>query len=506
MKKDIISKLICIFDIMCSVKNMEGLTAQMEDICISSSEDNMNDEVSDDCLKLSRYLYRKDEIEIMILHCLLKVEGKGDSGVGGNGGGGSGGNGGGLENMTDIQNEIISIENDIMPSSTLDKEEKDLLFWTSEYVESYSFQEVWQFIWKIYFDFYAFHYTELFHMIVHLKKEVQYLEHVDSDVYYQESHMKHMLKVVLSIFKTMQCNPNDPKVFYMRMKLQAYAKQSSQKGFQYKHNIYRGRKAEVIRPYSKPIQNMLLSIKNHQLNDILYYLHMLPFSDLEIIARLTHEALDIEDSALSVSLENIKKHCDYLDFTHITIHYVVMVLHFIVYMIPKSYDELPQFTRKEPNEFHVKHMLQYRNMNMPLSVDDVIPYIWTTFPIHQHCYAFHLLSGSVPKISLRQEYMHHIEWHCRQTYLWKHRWKPYVYTIQPDQRHIEFQNIEDMQQYYERYGYESCRSSDTIIKHMMRELDGKEMEDIYDVKHVSDWVEMYLGVTFDLKENCIYSV
>tara|TARA_A100001015_G_scaffold320243_1_gene445916 strand:- start:172 stop:1626 length:1455 start_codon:yes stop_codon:yes gene_type:complete len=484
---------------------MEDLTAQMEDICISSSEDNVNDAVSDDCLKLSRYLYRKDEIEIMILHCLLKVE-RCKSGGSGSGDRGSGDSGnGGLDNMTDIQNEIISIENDSMPF-TLDKEEKDLLFWTSEYVESYSFQEVWKFIWKIYFDFYAFHYTELFHMIVDLKQEVQYLEHVDSDTYYQESQMEHMLKTVLSIFKTMQGNPNDPKVFYMRMKLQAYAKQSSQEGFQYTHSIYRGRKAEVIRPYSKPIQNMLLSIKNHKLDDILYYLHTLSYQDLDIIASLTNEALDIEDSSLCISFEDIKKHCDYLDLTHITIHYIVMVLHFIVYMIPKSYEELPQFTRKEPNDFHIKHMSQYRNITMPHAVHDIVPYIWRTFPIHQHCYAFHLLSESVPTTSLRQEYMHHIEWHCRQTHLWKHRWKSYVYTIQSAQRHIEFHNIDDMQQYYERYGYESCRSSDTIIKHMMRELDGKEMGDIYDVKHVGDWVEMYLGVTFDLEENCIYSV
>ena len=167
---------------------MEGLTAQMEDMNM------VNSSSEDDCLKLSRYLYRKDEIELMIIQCILN-HAKSDIST-------SSSSESGLDNMSDIQNEIISIENDSILSNEndsitqFDKEETDLLFWISEYVESYSFQEVWQFIWKIYFDFYAFHYTELFNMIVELKKEVMYLENVDMDLYYQESHINHMIKVV----------------------------------------------------------------------------------------------------------------------------------------------------------------------------------------------------------------------------------------------------------------------------------------------------------------------
>lgn len=472
---------------------MEGLTQQMEDIQISSSEDTVH--INDDCLKLSRYLYRKDELEIMIIQCILKPEHDHDD---------NSNNdehivnnmvtsswGGGLDNMTDIQNELVSIENDNVPQ--FDKQEKNLLFWISEYVESYSFQEVWQFIWKIYFDFYAFHYPELFYIICELKKEVEYLEHIDMDQYYQETHMNHMLKIVLSIVKTMQANPNDPKVFYMRMKLQEYVQESSHDNFRYIHKIYRGRKAEVIRPYSKPIQNMLLSIKNHDVNDILYYLHTLSCEDLDIISQLTNEALDLEDKSLSIPLQIIKNNCHDFDFTHITIHYIVMVLHFIVSKISKNDDDVPPFIRLESADSHLKYMIQYRNIIMP--VHDIIPYIWTTFPIHPHCYKFQLLSDQY-SISLRQEYMQHLEWHCRQTSIWKYRLKLYTYTIQEHQRGVEFHNIDHLQQYYERYGYEPCRSSDMIIKHMMRELNTMALD---------DWTEMYLDASFDLKYKFAYS-
>lgn len=478
---------------------MEGLTTQMEDMNmgIMNNEDINNSSSEDDCLKLSRYLYRKDEIELMIIQCVLNNAKTHIST--------STSSGGGLDNMSDIQNEIISIENDSTLSNEndsitqFDKEETDLLFWISEYVESYSFQEVWQFIWKIYFDFYAFHYSELFYMIVELKKEVMYLENVDMDLYYQESHINHMIKVVLSIIKTMQVNTHDPKVFYIRMKLQAYAKESSHEDFTYKHKIYLGRKAEVIRPYSKPIQNMLLSIRNHEIDDIIYYLHILSCDDLDIISQLTNHALELENNALCIPLEDIKKYCLDFDFTHITIHYIVMVLHYIVSMISKSSEDITEFTRKKPSESHIKHILQYRNSVLP--VQDIIPYIWTTFPIHQHCYVFQLLSGYY-SISLRQEYMHHLEWHCRHTLIWKYRWRMYKYTIQQDQRCVEFHNIEHLHQYYERYGYEPCRSSDMIIKHMMRELNRKEIDDVH---HLEDWVGIYLDAPFDLKQKCIYA-
>ncbi len=432
-------------------------------------------------LQLSRYLYRKDEIELMIIQHLASVY-KCDSNT--------------LEDnsiseyhsmdMTELKNEIIHMEKTIHDNAdTFDGNvvHDPMLFWISEYVESYHFDEIWDFLWKLYYDFYAVHFPELYNMMVSCYKHVYHLKNLQPTIYVEEQFISHLMRVVIQVLKTMQANVMDPKVFYVRMKYNAYIKAIKNEGWTTSHTIYRGRKADVIKPYSKAVQNMLLSIKHHSLNDILYYLFALPPEELAIVAKLTSDALDLEDPKLSISYEELIQSCKYTNHHHITMHYIVMVLHYIVAQVEKSKNL--QFIKKEPTIPIVQHTMNFRNLSIPTDV--VLSYIWNKFPIHSHVHAFHTSSDNYT--SIQNEYAHCWQWHCKTSMIWQYR------------KNMSL-NYPCGTHYALNPGGQSQDALSSIVYYNNQK---REQEDVDGCpEHISDWCEIYLGVTWDLKEKCVY--
>ena len=206
---------------------MESITENMNHLHIENEvvheeemkhvEEEMKPEDQVNSLQLSRYLYRKDEIELMIIQHLGSMD-KCPSDE--------------LENnsiseyhsmdMTDVRNEIMHIEKNMSSSANngnttcSNKIDDPMLFWISEYVESYHFDEVWEFLWKLYYDFYAVHFPEMYNMIVSCYNDVHYLKNLQPTIYVEEQFMSHLMRVVIQVLKTMQSNVMDPKVFSLK--------------------------------------------------------------------------------------------------------------------------------------------------------------------------------------------------------------------------------------------------------------------------------------------------
>ena len=476
---------------------IESITENMNHLCIENEVvhgeemkhgEEMNSEDHVNSLQLSRYLYRKDEIELMIIQHLGSMDKCPSDELENE-----------LENnsvseyhnmdMTDVRNEIMHIEKDMSSSANSsnttysNKIDDPMLFWISEYVESYHFDEIWEFLWKLYYDFYAVHFPEIYNMIVSGYNDVHNLTNLEPTIYVEEQFMSHLMRVVIQVLKTMQANVMDPKVFYVRMKYNAYIKNTTKKDWTATHTIYRGRKADVIKPYSRAVQNMLLSIKHHSLDDILYYLFVLPSEELAIVARLTSDALDLEDPKLSISYEEMIRSCNYTDHRHITMHYIVMVLHYIVAQVEKSKNL--HFIKKDPTPYIVQYTMNFRHLSIPSDV--VLSYIWNKFPIHPHVHAFYTSSDNYT--SIQNEYTHRWQWHCKQTMIWQYR------------KNISL-NYPCGTHYALNPGGQSEDALSSIMHYNNQMREQKDVDD--HPKNISDWCELYLGVTWDLKEKCVY--
>ena len=126
---------------------------------------------------------------------------------------------------------------------------EECLFWTSEYYYSGYFTELWDLIWKIYYDFYAIIHPKLEKFITKMKEKWV---------------LKHKIVYILHIFKNFYYNNiSPPNVFLVRMALETQ---------KFKAKSYKGRPPHWLKMTNKKYKDLLMSIHNKDYKNLAYYL------------------------------------------------------------------------------------------------------------------------------------------------------------------------------------------------------------------------------------------
>tara|TARA_B100000795_G_scaffold116469_1_gene86501 strand:+ start:464 stop:1537 length:1074 start_codon:yes stop_codon:yes gene_type:complete len=332
-------------------------------------------------LVFTRYLYNKDEVELSLLECILK-----------------------------------------------NKKFSETYYWITELYESNNPEDLWQFLYKIYYDFYYINYQQFIHKI---------------NSYYKKWKKSKKIKYVLHII---------------------YNLGRAHKNINYDIFLYRTYYSSVltyitsyidIHPYKGDIYEKLLnySITNKNNEYISYYLKK-----------------NMKNRNIERFLEenfNIILDCNgsYKNKFHLLLCKCLI--------IPKTENKF--IFKKVPTSCYIDVMdvLQVtKNLNNDISRK--ILREKRLFEISENLGCFKL---SRSNYVLNQEFWYNWEYHAYKSEIWKDRFDKYKIKIDPNKKLLEFEDDDEMEEFYSQYGYEPDEQPKHIQEKSTKYISSNSIDD-----------------------------
>jgi len=346
-------------------------------------------------LVLTRFLYSKDEVELSLLTALLK-------------------------------NEDIQI----------------IYYWTYELY--YSGFDVFEFLWKIYLDFY---YEQQPYFAIYFKKK--------HSLWKQDQSMVHIAYIV----RNMYALKSSCMVFMMRQYM-------DKEDTLYPTIIYKVREgceiSDSLQLYEKQYHNLLLSIDRRHYENICYYLRKLE-----------------KDSNLNnVVLRFLG--CDNDSINNTNIHYLLAVIVRILHMDNNVLGKKHLYVA--PKQEHLDHILLIEEEQIPLSKHGLVQ-IYNTLMHKRYVYIDDFV-GSFELARFRwstheefiKELYFHWEYYAMGSPIWLKRLQTFGGNINENERKIEFISEEGEEGFYNLYAYELDELPKEVQEMSMKSLnntDGK---------------------------------
>lgn len=322
-------------------------------------------------LILTRFLYSKDEVELSLLTALLK-------------------------------NEDIQI----------------VYYWAYELY--YSGFDIFEFLWKIYLDFY---YEQQPYFVTYFNKK--------HSLWKQDNSMVHIAYIV----RNMHSLKSSCMVFMMRQYM-------NKEDTLYPTIIYKVREgceiSRSLQSYEKQYHNLLLSINRRHYENICYYLRK-----LEKDSNLSHVVLRFLG-------------CD--------IYFIHNIHHLLAVIVQMLYIDIDVVSKKylyvAPKQEHLDHILFIEEGQTPLSKYG-LPLIYDTL-MHKRYVSIDDFVGSFElerfKWSTHEEFINelyfHWEYYAMGSPLWLKRLQKFGGIINHNQRKIEFISEKGEEGFYDLYAYE----------------------------------------------------
>lgn len=312
-------------------------------------------------LVFTRYLYNKDEVELTLLECILK-----------------------------------------------NKDFKETIFWVTELYESNDIEELWQFIYKVYYDFYYINYLTF-------QKKI--------DRYYQKSKKNPKIQYILFVIYNLSraSNKIDYNIFLSRTYF------SSRLTYIIKNIDLTQCKGE--NQYEKLIYFAMKTKNNPYIS---YYLK-------KSIKKDNIETFLTDNFNVSI---NTSEH--YKDKFH---KMLCNCLYF-----PKV--ETKFIFKKVPERY-------YNDVsNKNISIDHwKILKVKRLYSISKHLGCFDLVRSNYV---LNREFWYNWEFHAYKSKIWKKRFDKFKIKIEPNKKQIEFLDDDEMEEFYSKYGYEPDEQSKQV--------------------------------------------
>lgn len=340
-------------------------------------------------LQFTRYLYNKDEVELTLLEAILK-----------------------------------------------NKDFNEIYFWTLELYKSNDPEELWQFIFKMYYDFYYVSYPNF------IKKIISY---------YNKSKKNNKIKYVLFIIYNLKRASKhiDFNIFLSR-------------------TYFSSRLTYIIKnidltPFNGNLHQKLLSfaIKTNKNKLIAYYLKKV------INLKNIEEFLKLE---FNICLKN---NDPYNNKFH---KYLVLCLN-----IPKL--EKKFIFKKVPENAYI-------DVEEKLKIKENIHYkILKTKRLYEISDKIGCFSLIRSNYLLNKEFWYHWEFHAFQSLLWQKRFNKYNIKVNKRKKEIEFLDDDEMEEFYQKFGYEPDEQTKEIQEKSIKKIKsisfnnwltylGKELSDV----------------------------
>ncbi len=328
---------------------------------------------------LTRYLYHRDEVSHSLLTCLL-----------------------------------------LKPSF------KESLFWASEIYYSGYHKDIWELLWKIYYDFFAIRNPKFEKKIKRAYKKWK-----------KESNIEQLIIVINLLYHS---STSTFTVFHLRI-LKSITPTS----------IYLGRTPKWLASLklSKKERNFIRSIHKKNLVDISYY-----FSQISTDLSRCYEIL--RQYFTSVKDYSLKKNCyegiPYTDKRHI-------LLTLICYLMMETEEEIAQIRK-----IALVRRLDKDSIEFFQSTNEMVEPAWKTLP-KRRLYTIAEWVGAFPlerrddNIEWNKILWYHWEYYARKCPLWKERFDKYNVCFNDKTKKPEFPNDDLLEEFYEKYGLEPDEQS-----------------------------------------------
>jgi hypothetical protein len=355
-------------------------------------------------LILTRFLYSKDEVELSLLTALLK-------------------------------NEDIQI----------------VYYWAYELY--YSGFDIFEFLWKIYLDFY---YEQQPYFVTYFNKK--------HSLWKQDNSMVHIAYIV----RNMHSLKSSCMVFMMRQYM-------NKEDTLYPTIIYKVREgceiSRSLQSYEKQYHNLLLSINRRHYENICYYLRK-----LEKDSNLSHVVLRFLG-------------CD--------IYFIHNIHHLLAVIVQMLYIDIDVVSKKHlyvaPKQEHLDHILFIEEGKTPLSKYG-LPLIYDTL-MHKRYVSIDDFVGSFElerfKWSTHEEFINelyfHWEYYAMGSPLWLKRLQKFGGIINHNQRKIEFISEKGEEGFYDLYAYELDELPKEVQEMSMKRVNNTDGKAWY--RHVFHFLE-----------------
>jgi hypothetical protein len=373
-------------------------------------------------LVLTRFLYSKDEVELSLLTALLK-------------------------------NEDIQI----------------VYYWAYELY--YSGFDVFEFLWKIYLDFY---YEQQPYFATYFKKK--------QSLWKLDGSMVHIAYIV----RNMYALKSSCMVFMMRQYM-------DKEDTLYPTIIYKVREgceiSALLQSYEKQYHNLLLSIERRHYENICYYLRK-----LEKDSNLYYVVLNF------LGCDN-----DSIDNTHHLLAVIVRILNMDLDVVSKKHLYVA------PKQEHLEHILLIEEEQVPLSKHGLAQ-IYDTLMHKRYVYIDEFV-GSFElarfKWSTHEEFIKelyfHWEYYAMGSPLWLKRLETFGGIINENEKKIEFMSEEGEEGFYNLYAYELDELPKEVQEMSMKRVnntDGKAWyRHIFQTQSLEDAIA---DLTLDLEDDHIW--
>ena len=329
-------------------------------------------------LIFTRYLYNKDEVELSLLESILKK-----------------------------------------------KDFNEVVFWTKELYESNDPKDLWQFIYKIYYDFYFISYPSF------IKRITKYCEKHNKN-----NNIKFILYIIYNLWRA--SNNIDFNIFLSRTYY------SSRLVYIIKNidlSAYKGNNK-----YEKLLSFAITTSNNPYIS---YYLKKLI------------KTKNIDDF--------LKKN---FNIIHDNTHYYNNKFHLLLTKCLQFPKVKTKFVfKKTPNTF-------YMNVGSKNPDDDEIH--WKVlknkrlFSISQNLGCFELVRSNY---ILNKEFWYNWEFHAYKSLIWKKRFDKFNIKIEKHKKQIVFLDDDEMEEFYSKYGYEPDEQSKETQEKSTKYISSKSLND-----------------------------
>tara|TARA_Y100000592_G_scaffold7942_1_gene11169 strand:- start:414 stop:1475 length:1062 start_codon:yes stop_codon:yes gene_type:complete len=333
-------------------------------------------------LQFTRYLYNKDEVELTLLECILK---------------------------NNNFNEIY--------------------FWTTELYKSNDPEELWQFIFKIYYDFYYINYPTI------IKKIISY--------YNKDKKNNNIKYILFIIYNLSRASKNiDFNIFLSRTYFSSRL-------------TYIIKNINLSQYYGdsrfEKLLNFSITTKNNEY--IAYYLK-------KIIKSKNIEQFLLTN--FNITIDNTNPYKDkFHKYLTLCLDIPKVKNKFIFKKVPKSaYMDVKTFMEKKEN-IHYKVL---KNKRLYATSNNL-----GCFCLNRSYYI------------LNREFWYNWEFHAYKCLIWKKRFDKYKIKISKNKKQIEFLNDDEMEEFYSQYGYEPDEQS--------KETQEKSIKNISSISF-NDWIKI----------------
>jgi hypothetical protein len=310
---------------------------------------------------------------------------------------------------------------------------KECYFWISEiYLSGFKIQS-WQLLWFIYFDFY-------------------FINNPSFTSFIENKHNKNTFNDLLTVVKNLFKLVPDSKIFLTRQ----YNSQIKKVDF-----IFRGKKPKWLTDDYPPNYYALFRFLNKKLYH--FAVSSLPNQIDDDLLVYIQKYFKVSDE-LFISLKN---YCNssYDNFNH-KIWAIICLLEFTdknVILNKKMYISI--------SDIELTNIFDIHDTPIPLSKYNNLQIYKTLsykreYSIPKSISAFYLSRENIDNIN--HLFWYHWEYYAYNSPLWKERFDKFNITINDEKQKIEFNDDDELEEFYQQWGYEPHeQSSDTINKRMV---------------------------------------